>query len=166
MNICIKYLLCTTIITKVIHKLLYIRTYGPPCIYVYTIYIYIYIQWIPLNVGSRIMWTFYQGWILYYVYYITSDNLGSRLMWTLSGIHCIYIYVAVGTRFQLESMNYLLWQASLRWHLELQEFLARRHLHRLVLQPLVQLQYNLFFPREEERTACRSEIVTSGTSPG
>ena len=34
------------------------------------------IQWIPLNVDI------YQGRILYYVYYITSDNLGSRLMWT------------------------------------------------------------------------------------
>ena len=31
MNICIKYLLCTTIITRVIHKLLCIRTYAPPC---------------------------------------------------------------------------------------------------------------------------------------
>ena len=56
------------------------------------------LMWAPVNVGSRIMWTFYQGRILYCVYYITSDNLGSCLMWTkragpmptLSGIHCIY----------------------------------------------------------------------------
>ena len=39
-------------------------------------------------------------------------------------------------------------------------FLARRHWHRLVLHPLVQLQYTLRFPSEEERIACRSETVT------
>ena len=47
--------------------------------------------------------------------------------------------------------------------LRIAKFLARRHLHRLVLHLLA--TYSLFFPREEERIACRSETVTLGTSP-
>ena len=44
-------------------------------------------------------------------------------------------------------------------HFEVQILCARLHLHLLELQPPVQLQESLYFPREEARAACRPQVL-------
>ena len=56
--------------------------------------------------------------------------------------------------------------ANFLWHLELHLILELLHLHRLVRQPLVQLQNCLRLLNDSLNTADRNETSTSGTSLG